>query len=471
MGRTAQSSVLLSLIYVLLLLVWSGHTAGAAAARHELAQNASGPSVAVVGEDGGAVVPTQKRLPVISIVVGVISAVIAVFFLALTAMGYFQNRCEEKARGSQRRRLCPAPAAAGGAAGTIQGGRQPDKYSLRELQAATVSFTQKLGRGGCGAVFKGILSNSKEVAVKLVDDYTPGEFEVEVRRVSSLHHDNLMQIYGYCTDGDHCLLVQEYYANGSLRSFLYSTTSSSGGSNSCHNNNKLLNWSARLNISLGTAKALSYVHGVCRSGFNIHGRIKPENVLLSDNLNPRLADFGFVRCRRKRDHDLTLATAQGTLEYFAPEWWSDPSPKCDVYSFGILLLEIIGGRRIGDFYDRPQWEFPDLDKQSEGEGESGQGQGLESGVTELLDPELKGKVDLVQLRVALQVAYWCIQYEARARPSMAQVVDYLEGRVQVSCPPTPSSSAIFTPLHLSYSASLEAFGFRGGNGVEIVNAR
>lgn len=464
MGRTAQSSVLLSSTYVLVLLVWSLHSAGAADARRVLAQNASGPSVEVAGqEDEGAVVPPQKKLPVISIVVGVISAVIAVFFLALTAMGYFQNRCEDKARGSQRRRLCPAPAA--GAAGAIQGGHQPEKYSLRELQAATVSFTQKLGRGGCGAVFKGILSNSKEVAVKLVDDYTPGEFEVEIRRVSSLHHDNLMQIYGYCTDGDHCLLVQEYFANGSLRSFLYSNTCSSMGSNSCHNNNKVLDWSARLNISLGTAKALAYVHGVCSSGFNIHGRIKPENVLLSEDLNPRLADFGFVRCRRKRDHDLTLATAQGTLEYFAPEWWSDPSPKCDVYSFGILLLEIIGGRRIGDFYDRPQWEFPDLDKQQS------EGQGLEGGVTELLDPELKGKVDLAQLHVALQVAYWCIQYEARARPSMAQVVDYLEGRVQVSCPPTPSSSAIFTPLHLSYSASLEAFGFRGGNGVEIVNAR
>ncbi|KAL2634565.1 hypothetical protein R1flu_006044 [Riccia fluitans] len=465
------------------MLLWSGFNifsvAVAATARsflHEQGQEhprqettivAAAPPLGKVEEEQH--ISQQKKLPVISIVVGVISAAIALFLLTLVILGYFQSKHQEKRRKLNR------PSA--GPESMQQSGPKLEKFTLRELQAATVSFTQKLGREGCaGAVFKGILSSSKQVAVKLVNDYTPLAFESEIQRVASLKHENLIRIIGYCMDGDHCLLVEEFYPSGSLRAVINSALPSSKSPKICSPNvviNKpILSWSRRFEIALGIARALAYVHEKCSAGENIHGRIKPENVLLTENLSPRLADFGFVRCRRKRDHDLTLATAQGTLEYFSPEWWTDPTTKCDVYSFGILLLELVGGRRVGEYYDRPQWEFPDLNAVEEEEEVVADDTTLiSSSCMVFLDPELKGKVDADQLTVVLRVAYWCIQFEAPSRPSMSQVVDYLEGRTKVSLPPTPSSSAVFTPLHLSYRASLEAFGFRSPNGPEIVKAR
>lgn len=210
-------------------------------------------------------------------------------------------------------------------------------FSFKELHKATNGFSEKLGHGGFGAVFKGTLHDgtSTSVAVKRLErpGSGEGEFRAEVCTIGNIQHVNLVRLRGFCSENLHRLLVYDYMPNGSLSSYLSRTSP------------ELLSWETRFRIALGTAKGIAYLHEGCRDCI-IHCDIKPENILLDSDYNAKVSDFGLAKLVG-RDFSRVLATMRGTWGYVAPEWISGLpiTTKADVYSFGMTLLELIGGRR------------------------------------------------------------------------------------------------------------------------------
>lgn len=208
-------------------------------------------------------------------------------------------------------------------------------FTYTQIKFATKHFSVKLGEGGFGAVFKGRLFNNIEVAVKKLKIFGQEEkqFRREVQTIGTIRHINLVRLLGFCNEGARRLLIYEYMSNGSLDSHLFKQSSS------------VLSWQERYKIAIGIARGLSYLHEECRDCI-IHCDIKPENVLLDENLFPKIADFGMAKLL---GHDLSrvLTTIRGTIGYLAPEWYSGDAitEKADVYSFGMMLFEIVSGKR------------------------------------------------------------------------------------------------------------------------------
>ncbi|PIN12632.1 Serine/threonine protein kinase [Handroanthus impetiginosus] len=215
----------------------------------------------------------------------------------------------------------------------------PVEFSYKELQKETKQFKEKLGEGGFGSVYKGVLSNKMAVAVKQLEGIGQGEkqFRMEVATISSTHHLNLVKLIGFCSEGRHRLLIYEFLKNGSLDRFLFTPES----------DKKVLNWERRYNIASGVARGITYLHEECRDCI-LHCDIKPENILLDENYNARISDFGLARLLNMNDHrHRSMITVRGTRGYLAPEWAANLpiTPKADVYSYGMVLLEIVSGRR------------------------------------------------------------------------------------------------------------------------------
>uniref|UniRef100_M8D8T5 Cysteine-rich receptor-like protein kinase 42 n=1 Tax=Aegilops tauschii TaxID=37682 RepID=M8D8T5_AEGTA len=218
----------------------------------------------------------------------------------------------------------------------------PTSFNYHDLKAATNNFSEKskIGEGGFGDVFKGLLKNGKIVAVKrlavMQTSRAKEDFESEVKLISNVQHRNLVRLLGCSRKGSECLLVYEYMANSSLDKFLYGERRGT------------LNWKQRFNIIVGMARGLAYLHQefhVCI----IHRDIKSSNVLLDDDFQPKIADFGLARLLPD-DHSHLSTRFAGTLGYTAPEYaiHGQLSEKVDTYSFGIVILEIISGRKIND---------------------------------------------------------------------------------------------------------------------------
>jgi serine/threonine protein kinase len=211
-------------------------------------------------------------------------------------------------------------------------------FRYNDLVCATKSFSEKLGGGAFGSVYKGVISHSKStIAVKKLDGASQGEkqFRAEVSSIGLIQHLNLVKLIGFCCEGDHGLLVYEHMLNGSLDGHLFKKS----------NNAAVLSWNTRYQIGLGVARGLSYLHQSCHKCI-IHCDIKPENILLDASFVPKVADFGLATFVG-RDFSRILTSFRGTVGYIAPEWLSGVpiTPKIDVYSFGMVLLEIISGRR------------------------------------------------------------------------------------------------------------------------------
>ncbi|KAL0438001.1 UNVERIFIED_CONTAM: G-type lectin S-receptor-like serine/threonine-protein kinase [Sesamum latifolium] len=216
----------------------------------------------------------------------------------------------------------------------------PVQFSYKELLKATKGFKEKLGAGGFGAVYRGVLANRTVAAVKQLEGIEQGEkqFRMEVATISSTHHLNLVRLIGFCSEGRHRLLVYEFMKNGSLDNFLFTSAEQSG---------KHLNWEHRYNIALGTARGITYLHEECRDCI-VHCDIKPENILLDENYHAKVSDFGLAKLVNPKDHRYrTLTSVRGTRGYLAPEWLANLpiTSKSDVYSYGMVLLEIVSGRR------------------------------------------------------------------------------------------------------------------------------
>lgn len=301
----------------------------------------------------------------------------------------------------------------------VGGGLVSFRYS--ELLHATKNFSHKIGGGGFGSVFKGSLPDSTPIAVKKLEGLHQGEkqFRTEVSTIGTIQHVNLVRLLGFCSEGTNKLLVYEFMQKGSLDTHLFRSTSTD------------LKWKTRYQIAVGTARGLAYLHEQCRDCI-IHCDIKPENILLDDSFAPKLADFGLAKLMG-RDFSRVLTTMRGTRGYLAPEWITGVpiTAKADVYSYGMMLFEIVSGRRNLENTEEGNTAgfFPTLVASELMKGNIGS----------LLDQRLGGDADLEELERACKLACWCIQDDESCRPTMGQVLQVLEGFLEVAIPPIPRS--------------------------------
>ncbi|KAE8668175.1 G-type lectin S-receptor-like serine/threonine-protein kinase [Hibiscus syriacus] len=304
-------------------------------------------------------------------------------------------------------------------------GPKPAKGSLvafeyRDLEKATKNFSEKLGKGGFGSVYKGTLPDGSIIAVKKLESINQGEkqFRAEVGTIGWINHVNLVRLCGFCSKGSSKLLVYDFVTKGSLDRHLFHGIDS-----------EPLDWKTRYQIALGVARGLAYLHENCVDSI-IHCDIKPENVLLDVDKCPKLSDFGLAKLLG-REFSRVLTTMRGTVGYLAPEWVSGVAitPRADVYSFGMMLLELVSGMRNFDpTNDREGTFFPVWAARQVSEGVN---------VLNLLDDRLNGNADLEEVCRICKVACWCIQDNEKQRPSMGHVVQILEGFFNVSLPPMP----------------------------------
>ncbi|KAF3451296.1 hypothetical protein FNV43_RR07391 [Rhamnella rubrinervis] len=290
------------------------------------------------------------------------------------------------------------------------------RFSFREMQTATSNFSPKniLGQGGFGVVYKGCLPNRTMVAVKRLKDpnYT-GEmqFQTEVEMIGLALHRNLLRLYGFCMTPTERLLVYPFMPNGSVADRLRDTGREKPS----------LDWSRRLYIALGTARGLLYLHEQCNPKI-IHRDVKAANILLDESFEAIVGDFGLAKLLDRRDSHVTTAV-RGTVGHIAPEYLStgQSSEKTDVFGFGILLLELITGQKALDA----------------GNGQVQKGMILEwvrtlhheKRLDVLVDRDLKGCFDPVDLEKSVELALQCTQSNPYLRPKMSEVLKVLEGLI------------------------------------------
>ncbi|KAK2972284.1 hypothetical protein RJ640_014342 [Escallonia rubra] len=209
------------------------------------------------------------------------------------------------------------------------------RFSYAELKKATNSFKVELGRGGSGVVYKGVLTDGRAVAVKILGDMYQAEqeFWAEVSTIGKINHINLVRMWGFCSERRHRLLVYEYVENLSLDKHLFTSN--------------FLGWKERFNVALRIANGLAYLHNECLE-WVIHCDVKPENILLDCEFEPKIADFGLAKFSKRGGRGSEISRIRGTKGYMAPEWASNLpiTAKVDVYSYGIVILELVRGVRL-----------------------------------------------------------------------------------------------------------------------------
>lgn len=278
-------------------------------------------------------------------------------------------------------------------------------FPFETLVAATKNFHQKLGEGGFGPVFKGRLEDGREIAVKkLSQNSNQGkkEFEMEAKLLARVQHRNVVNLLGYCTRGAEKLLVYEYISNESLDKFLFKT-----------GRREELDWKRRYDIIGGIARGLLYLHEDSHSCI-IHRDIKASNVLLDDKWAPKIADFGMARLFPEDQTHVNTRVA-GTNGYMAPEYvmHGHLSVKADVFSFGVLILELISGQKNSTFdvnldaQNLLEWAWKLYKK----------GRSLE-----VLDPSLASSAVAEQVAMCVQIGLLCTQADPQSRPNMRRVV-------------------------------------------------
>ncbi|WOL12478.1 somatic embryogenesis receptor-like kinase [Canna indica] len=293
---------------------------------------------------------------------------------------------------------------------------QLKRFSLRELQVATDNFSNKniLGRGGFGKVYKGRLADGSLVAVKrLKEERTPGgelQFQTEVEMISMAVHRNLLRLRGFCMTPTERLLVYPYMANGSVASRLRERPPSEPP----------LEWATRRKIALGSARGLSYLHDHCDPKI-IHRDVKAANILLDEDFEAVVGDFGLAKLMDYKDTHVTTAV-RGTIGHIAPEYLSTgkSSEKTDVFGYGIMLLELITGQRAFDLARLANDDDVMLLDWVKGLLK-------EKKLEMLVDPDLQNDYVEAEVESLIQVALLCTQGSPLERPKMSEVVRMLEG--------------------------------------------
>ncbi|KAG0602691.1 hypothetical protein M758_10G033400 [Ceratodon purpureus] len=316
--------------------------------------------------------------------------------------------------------------------GLVEMGGMPEFISYKELSAATKRFSDesKLGEGGFGSVYKGVLpKNGAHVAVKKVsNDSKQGEreFLAEVQIISQLRHRNVVELTGFCRDRGKFLLVYELMPKGSLDQALFKPNSLED----------VLSWSQRWKIVSGTAAALYYLHEGWRQQV-IHRDVKPSNIMLDEEYIPKLGDFGLARLVDHANTHVPTTGIAGTYGYIAPEATGGRfTDKTDVFAFGAVVLEIACGRRALDVKSEEDMILVDMVWRHWKEGE----------LLSVVDPMLQGHFDADQMCTVLKMGLRCSNPDPSRRPSMRQVVQVLAGDLEV--PDLPSDLYVPELYHL-----------------------
>lgn len=227
---------------------------------------------------------------------------------------------------------------------------------------------------------------------------------LQVATIGNVHHFNLVRFFGYCFEKSERLLVYEFMSNGSLDKYLFTKPNRDA---------KALTWPNRFSIALDIARGLAYLHEGCRKRI-LHCDVKPENILLDENFSAKLSDFGLAKLMDRQEAD-AFTVVRGTRGYLAPEWFVSNSPiteKCDVYSFGMVVLEIIGGRKNVDFkvsslkFYFHIWVYDQI---------------IANDLSAIVDKHLDGDVDADQVMLLAKLALACVQEDPALRPTMSKV--------------------------------------------------
>ncbi|XP_021802295.1 rust resistance kinase Lr10-like [Prunus avium] len=289
----------------------------------------------------------------------------------------------------------------------------PIRYSYSEIKKMTGKFKDKLGEGGYGSVFKGKLRSGRFVAIKLLGKPKGDgqDFTSEVATIGRIHHVNVVQLVGYCVEGLNRALVYDFMPNSSLDKFIYSKEESIP-----------LSCKKMYEISLGVARGIEYLHQGCDMQI-LHFDIKPHNILLDENFNPKISDFGLAKLYSVDNSIVTLTAARGTLGYIAPELFykniGGVSYKADVYSFGMLLMQMASRRKnFSSMVEHssqtyfPLWVYDQYNKGND---------------LEMADFNEEEKKIIKKMVIT---ALWCIQMKPSDRPSMNKVIEMLGGDVE-----------------------------------------
>ncbi|KHN42594.1 Putative LRR receptor-like serine/threonine-protein kinase [Glycine soja] len=293
-------------------------------------------------------------------------------------------------------------------------------FSLRQIKAATNNLdpANKIGEGGFGPVYKGVLSDGHVIAVKQLSSKSKQgnrEFVNEIGMISALQHPNLVKLYGCCIEGNQLLLIYEYMENNSLAHALFG-----------EQEQKLhLDWPTRMKICVGIARGLAYLHEESRLKI-VHRDIKATNVLLDKDLNAKISDFGLAKLDEEENTHISTRIA-GTIGYMAPEYAMRGylTDKADVYSFGVVALEIVSGKSNTKY--RPKEEFVYLLDWAYVLQEQGN-------LLELVDPNLGSKYSPEEAMRMLSLALLCTNPSPTLRPTMSSVVSMLEGKIPIQAP-------------------------------------
>ncbi|KAL0003926.1 hypothetical protein SO802_011487 [Lithocarpus litseifolius] len=371
--------------------------------------------------------PGSKRNLTVKVAIGISAGVAGIILISIVAFYYFKREwlscgqwsCGRKTRNEQKVEAFIRN----------YGSLAPNQYSYSFVKKVTNSFKNKIGQGGYGVVYKGMLPDGRLVAVKVLSESKGNgeDFINEIASISRTSHVNVVTLLGFCYEKKKRALIYEYMSNGSLDKFTYTRGLSS--------ENGLLEWKTRNEIVVGIARGLEYLHRGCNTRI-LHFDIKPHNILLDDNLCPKISDFGLAKLCERKDSVVSTMNARGTAGYIAPEVHcrniGRVSHKSDVYSYGMMVLEIVAGRKnidvevshTSEIYF-PHYVYEHL--------EGGKDLRLD-GITNEEEEEIARKMILISL--------WCIQTIPSNRPSMTKVVEMLEGSLQsLPMPPNPSLSS------------------------------
>ncbi|GLJ45717.1 hypothetical protein SUGI_0962130 [Cryptomeria japonica] len=299
-------------------------------------------------------------------------------------------------------------------------------YSYQEVKEMTSDFHKQIGKGGYGPVYLGWLQD-REVAVKVLSDKShqgPKEFSTEVDMLSRVHHKNLVKLIGYCIEEENMVLIYEFMSNGDLRKRL-------DGQN-CRG--KCLDWQTRLNIALDAAQGLEYLHNGCNPGI-IHRDVKSSNILLNGSMEAKVADFGLSKYGPLNGATHISTLVKGTPGYLDPEYYTLDrlTEKSDVFSFGVVLLEIISGHQ-------PVISESSTEKQAHISSWARKFM-LKGDIESIADPAMEKKYETEDLWKLAELAMACCSEESVQRPTMSEVVLQLKESTRSPTPPHP--------LHLS----------------------
>ncbi|KAF7813903.1 putative LRR receptor-like serine/threonine-protein kinase [Senna tora] len=315
------------------------------------------------------------------------------------------------------------------------------QYSYEEVLGITNNFEMVIGKGGFGTVYSGKIKDGSQVAVKMLSPSSsqgPKEFQTEAELLMTVHHRNLVSFIGYCDEDKKMALIYEYMANGNLKHYL---------SVDADKNPHSLSWERRLKIAIDAAQGLEYLHHGCKPPI-IHRDVKTANILLSENLEAKIADFGLSRVS-KNDNTRVESEIMGTTGYLDPQYYKSRklNEKSDIYSFGIVILELITGQAAvikgEELMHILEWVRHELER---------------GDFSRIVDPRMEGKFVASSVEKALEVAMACTASSSIHRPTMSFVVTELKQCLEMELPcPSETISEAPSMVHSELYSSTEPF--------------